>query len=397
MFMLALALLSWEDNDATKWLIERHPYFVITNADTARTILGALIGGIISLTVFSFSMVMVLLNQASSNFSPRLLPGLISDKRNQIVLGIYLGTIIFNIMILMSVLPNDEENILNGFCVLIGIVFGVISLSMFVFFIHTISTGIQINNIIDKIYNQTKKRLNFLIEKERNHTDRIESSEDWNTLHSDQSGYYQGVNLEGLLTFAQKHTMNILIIPVKGQYILNRKPIIKYDQQLDQELEKELAGFLIFSTTNNVEENYVMGIKQITEVAVKAMSPGINDPGTAVITIDYLTELLSMRMQIDESEVYICKDENHKVELQTVDFDDLLYQCLAAYRQYSKHDMIIMEKIVRMFKYLMKQEYANEAYPEILSRQLQVLKADIQSCIENQFDKEKLLTLIDKV
>ena len=76
MFMLALALLSWEDNDATKWLIERHPYFVITNADTARTILGALIGGIISLTVFSFSMVMVLLNQASSNFSHRLLPGL---------------------------------------------------------------------------------------------------------------------------------------------------------------------------------------------------------------------------------------------------------------------------------------------------------------------------------
>jgi|TARA_R110000737_G_scaffold216770_1_gene233186 uncharacterized membrane protein len=358
--------------------------------------LGTLIGGIISLTVFSFSMVMVLLSQASAIFSPRLLPGLISDKRNQIVLGIYLGTIIFNIIVLISILPTGDEYTLNGFSVLMGIVFGVISLSMFVFFIHSISTGIQINNILDKIYDQTKLRIQFLIEQERQESTPIETDKNWNSLFSKKSGYYQGVNLEGLLTFIEENKLNVLVLPYKGKYLLNNMEIIHYDQQIDEDKKVQLRDFFIYSTTNSVSENYVMGIRQISEVGIKAMSPGINDPGTAVMTIDYLTELLALRMQIDETEVYMCSDGEHKVELTTVDFDELMYQCLAAYRQYCKHDIILMEKIVLMLKYLLIQTYSIESYITTLTTQLKIVESDIRSNIDNETDRDKLIGLINK-
>jgi len=146
-FLLSLVMLSLETSEITNFLIDRANFLVISDADTARSILGTLIGGILSLMVFSFSMVMILLNQASSNFSPRLLPGLISDKSNQLVLGIYLGTIIYNIIVLISIVSDSDKYTINGLSILIGIVLGVVCLVMFVYFIHSISIGIQINNI----------------------------------------------------------------------------------------------------------------------------------------------------------------------------------------------------------------------------------------------------------
>src|SRR5690606_15243639 len=139
----------------TRYLKEKLGLLIIDNADTARSLLSTLIGGVISLMVFSFSMVMILLNQASTNYSPRLLPGLISNKRHQFVLGFYIGTILFNILCLINVLPGDNPFQIPAFTILIAIMLGPVCLILFVFFIHSISEAIQINNILQRLYQVT--------------------------------------------------------------------------------------------------------------------------------------------------------------------------------------------------------------------------------------------------
>ncbi len=107
--MLAVYLeLSFPGNDNR--ISENLQVLLVKGNDNARQVLSALIGGVISLTVFSFSMVMVLLNQATSNFTPRIIPGLLTDKKNQFVLGFYIGTIIYCIIIILNVKPGE----LNG-------------------------------------------------------------------------------------------------------------------------------------------------------------------------------------------------------------------------------------------------------------------------------------------
>ena len=98
-FLLSFLMIILENRGISKYLVEEMPGLVVNSGDTALTILSACITGLISMMVFSFSMVMVLLNQASNNYSPRLLPGLISDKNHQIILGIYLATILYCIFI----------------------------------------------------------------------------------------------------------------------------------------------------------------------------------------------------------------------------------------------------------------------------------------------------------
>lgn len=169
-----------------------------------------------------------------------------------------------------------------------------------------------------------------------------------------------------------------------------------YDKELSEEEQKTLNGYIIYSNSHQVDDNYVLGIKQMAEVGVKAMSSGINDPGTAVMTIDYLTELLALRMQLGDIERYQADNSDYTLELTTVNFDDLLYQMLAAYRQYCKHDIILMEKIITMLKYLRVQEAYEKSYHNSIDNQLVIIKEDYQSNIQNESDKKKLDELMVK-
>ena len=119
---------------------------LVDSAENARTILSTLAGSIISLTVFSFSMVMVVLNSASASLSPRVVPGLITRKSHQMVLGFYLGSIIYSIIMLININKLEGgDTAIPSLGVLLSLVFGLVSLGLFVFFIHSISKAIQVD------------------------------------------------------------------------------------------------------------------------------------------------------------------------------------------------------------------------------------------------------------
>lgn len=115
---------------------------LVDSVEDGRLILGTLVASTISLMVFSFSMVMVVLNQASSNLSPRLLPGLITVKDNQVVLGFYLGTVCYCLMLILNIHPNAETARIPAFGILIGMCLGLSCLGFFTYFIHWISQAI---------------------------------------------------------------------------------------------------------------------------------------------------------------------------------------------------------------------------------------------------------------
>lgn len=396
--ILAVGILKWEDNDVTQFLIDKLPFLVINNDDTARSILSTLIGGIISLTVFSFSMVMVLLNQASSNFSPRILPGLISDKRNQIVLGIYIGTIIYNILVLISILPNGDSYTLNGFSILIGITFGIVCLGLFVFFIHSISTSIQINNILKSIFDNTRVTL----EKARRHNNK--NTLEYNVkfdqstaVRLSESGYLEKMDINALTNWVRENALDLEVLAYEGEYLLPFQKIARVNKHLENVKLLELKSKFALSPNPNHKDNYILGIKQITEVGIKAMSPGINDPGTALITLDYLTELLSLRMKIKSHDFITTKDKQHSVSLHTMRFSTLLHQVLSTYRQYCKHDILLMRKIALMLKYLIEQEAIDSDFYTAIKFELDLTLEDVKTNIQNSFDKEDLVSLIEKI
>ncbi len=154
-FIFSLVMIFLESRGGTKYFIKHFPVLMISSKDTARIILSTIAGGVISLTVFSFTMVMIVFNQAATNYSPRIIPGLISRKFHQVVLGFYVGTLIYCFIIMINIDSEHFGISVPAFAVFIGVFFGIICLILFVYFIHSISNSIQIGNILQEIYIQT--------------------------------------------------------------------------------------------------------------------------------------------------------------------------------------------------------------------------------------------------
>lgn len=380
--LVAYLMFYLEKLGVSKHLLEFIPELAINNTDTARALLTTFIAGLISIMVFSFSMVMILLSQASSNFSPRLLPGLISNTRHQIVLGLYLATIIYCIFILVSIEPNSNKYQLPAFSILFAILFMFNCLAAFIYFIHSISQEIQISNIMEKIFNTSKKRLEVLIENDDTRT--FDDTSNWKVYTSNVCGYLQNVSIKDIAEIADKVNAKIEITPVKGNFILVKDDLFKASETLKQEQVDSILRHFEFTKSEMIEDNYVLAFKQLTEIALKAMSPGVNDPGTAINAIDYLTQLFVIRAKKNDVTYCLVNDEI-KVSMSTVNFKLLLFQVMAALRTYCKHDIILVQKLLAML-YNVKKNCKNNTYTEALSQEIEELKKDAKSTIKNDRD-----------
>ena len=394
-FNFAFLMLFLENKGISKYLLEHVPVLVVDNGDTAMTILSSLITGLISMVVFSFSMVMLLLSQASSNFSPRLLPGLISDRRHQVILGIYLFTILYCIFILFAIQPTGNKTQIPGFAVLLGILQTVVSIYAFIYFIHNISQSIQISNILQKIFETAKSRLTKLIDTEENNESDFPETDDWKEFHSEKSGYLQNISFTNLVDICEREEIKLHILPVKGIFVLSGIPLFRSNKDLDEDTVKNILSNFNFSREELVADNYTLAFKQITEIIVKAMSPGINDPGTAINGIDYLTELLALRMKKKDQSVII-RDETAYIKLNTINFEDLLFNIMASIRTYCKNDIILVQKLLLMFYYLEKQESDDTNYCKYLRKEAANLMEDAKASIKNEEDIKKATDLAGK-
>ncbi|PHN05061.1 DUF2254 domain-containing protein [Flavilitoribacter nigricans] len=390
-------LLTVETPELTEEIKQKAGLLIIDNADTARSLLSTLIGGVISLTVFSFSMVMILLNQASSNYSPRLLPGLISYKPHQFVLGFYIGTILFNILCLINILPGENPYQIPGFTVLIAILLGPVCLALFVFFIHSISQSIQINNILQRLYRDTLGSLERLENKmKENHPSEDPMGEDrqWFPLYSQRYGHLMNISESDLVHLAKTQEMEFALTHPRGMAVLKGEVVLYSSKELDETTRETVFRFLHFGNQEIIEENFLFGFKQLTEILLRAMSPGINDPGTAMDALDYLTELIGKRMDMGNYLSVMDDDENPRLYLKIVPFEDLVYYCFSAIRTYIAHDPVLVQKMFSALSHLQQKEGAGSWYTTVLQRERDALWDDAQKNIENAHDLERIRTYL---
>ncbi len=368
--------------------------------ESARVFLSTMAGGMISLTVFSFSMVMVMLNQASVNFSPRILPGIISKKLHQIVMGVYLGTIVYLLVMLISINPSNEYQNASIFSLMIGFLLGLISFALFFSFIHSISRSIQIGTLLKGIYQQTRRALRAEIDS----GDYIEepapfAPEIYTDLNSPRSGYLQQIQREAFVDVLEENDLSAKMIAPMGSYVLKGAPVIRIDSgtiAADSTIAKTLLQGLIFQTTEMTSVNYIYGFKQITEVAVKALSPGINDPGTAINAIDYLTDLFVVRMALPDHKSYRDGQKQHRLGFADLFFEDILYYCFAAIREYGKNDALVMQRLLWAMKSLVDLD-PNGMHRPVLLAQAKAIVADADSHTPNPMDRARIQKIIASI
>jgi uncharacterized membrane protein len=400
-FVFSILMLFLERNGLSARLLDSNlGFMIITHGETAGLILSSITSGIISLTVFSFAMVMLVLSQASSNFSPRVIPGIISKKSNQIVLGIYLGTLIYSLVIMVNIRSDSYSQSLPGFAIFVAMCFTISSLALFVYFIHSISQSIQIGNILQGIYNMTRKSLINEIEDDNSRkAPNAFQNAIWYDINSPQTGYLQSIDKDALLRVCKKYDVIIDFNAPLGNFIVNSVPFARIDKFLtnEDELVKEIQNHLNFYREERPDLNYLFGFKHITESAVKALSPGINDPGTAKKGIEYLTALFALRMELTDEKVMLDDTGAARIRFQHETFKNLFKACIGPIRLYGKEDPKVLLEILSLIKILsFKAQNFSHLYPVLLEEAKYIL-ADAEKSVSGSGDKQMINEIVASI
>lgn len=393
--LLGVLLLGAQGAALLKGLNERLGSLAITYPDTARSLLSILTGGLISLMVFSFSMVMVVLSQASAQFSPRILPGLISNRYHQFVLGIYLGSIIYNLTVLVQIMPSDSEIPVPPLAIILSLVFGVFCLGLFVAFIHSISNSVRIDNILHELFKDTEQAMSEQLH-EQTETATIGEGP-WYDINIDRSGYLFNISSKALCQQAQEKDLVIKMTVPLGSFVLAGTTILQLNRPPEANDLAWISPFLTFSFEETISEDYTYGLKQITEIAVKAMSPGINDPITAIKAIDYLSALWEKRIRLVEQWQLKDVEGGVRIYLKRKSFQSLMHECFAPMRNYFCQDTLVYTRVVRLAIALIKHDHIQSDQRTTLLAELDKLWQDAQAGMQNKEDLAKIRSLVESV
>jgi len=325
---------------------------LVKNADNARLILGTLVGGIISLMVFSFSMVMVVLNSAASSLSPRVIPGLISSRSHQVVLGVYLGTIINSLMLISTIQEGDDINVPSlGIFLALGL--AVICLCLFVYFIRSISLSIQVDFILNRVYKQTLAQLRTRRRQlQDSHGPAWPDDAQWSVVRARRSGYFKALNVTAAHDVLDDHDARMTVQVHYGFFVMPGHPLMRIERELDDDCTNRLLDCFDFYVEEYAHRHFFFGFKQIVEIAVRALSPGINDPGTAIKAIDMLSVLLAERMEMPDHEVAHAQDRP-RIFIRELNLHQLLQMTFGPQRRYGADDLQVLQALLQACKNLL--------------------------------------------
>jgi uncharacterized membrane protein len=349
--VLSYLLLLFDFSELGKNLKAKLLDFIsLKDASTARTIASTIAGGILSLTVFSFSMVMLLLNQAASNMTNRVLGSLIGNRFQQIVLGFYIGTIVYALFLLSTIRDIDSGVYVPALSVYLLILLTIIDIFLFIYFLHYITQSVKYETIIERIYTKTLNELKSHCHLKTAAPLQLDLPDRYTDFTARESGYFQGIEQETLLNLCTQHNWIIRFHYQVGSFIVYNTPILSIytSKPISEEMEIQLELALNFYRGEPIEKNPYYGFKQLTEVAVKALSPGINDPGTAILSLHALTDLLAYRFNHHPTRTIADEHGTERIILQEEVVEELFEKSIAPIWDYGKEDRLLQTAMQQM-------------------------------------------------
>ena len=348
---LAVFLRSFRARVLFEVVDETLPFLLVRDRAVSLSLLTTLVGGLISLMVFSFSMVMVLLSNATANLTPRLLPSLVGSTRHQVVLGVYLGTILYCIVIAMGFgLDTDNERPPSA-SLSLAVLFGIACLALFIYFIHSVSQSIQVGVVLRNAHRRTRRSLGELLERQRDSpVADYPDTADWVAVPAWRSDFVDGISEAQLAAFAKTHDTRVAIDVEPGSYVVAGEPIayLAPGLPITGERLRDLRTGFYFGDRTDAEDYYGAGVERIVEVALKALSPGINDPGTAVVAIEYLREVFTAATGLRPVLATADEDGVTRVYHRLPAWRTLLARHLRSLQQYGSEDPMTQDALGRL-------------------------------------------------
>ncbi len=350
------ATLSWLEEifPAISDLVPRAIFPSHSDPQIAQLILGDIAGSIMTVVSIVFAILLMTLTLASMQFSPRIIVSFAKDKVTQWTLGIFLGTFCYCMAALPAArqLPQPFAPVAT---VLGAMLLALACVAWLLFFIHHISQAISVSHIVDRIASETE----VLIDEMMPGPHRPNATADpqmleaatWETpLPSPGSGYIRFIDTGRLVALAKSYRVKVRVLRRVGHFVPAGTTLfmVYKGNRLSPEQREELLETVDLGPSRTLEQDVEFGVLQIVDIALKAISPAVNDPTTGVTCVDQLSRIL-IRYASREQLAPLLYDPPGivRVSVGWIDFGGLLRSAFEQIRLYAQADTAVSLRLLR--------------------------------------------------
>jgi uncharacterized membrane protein len=331
-------------------------------ASGSRGMLVAVATSMVTVAGVAFSITLVALSLASSQYSPRVLRNFMADRTNQAVLGAFVGIFAYCLVVLRTIREGEASSFVPSLAVLGGAGLALVGIGLFIYFIHHIASSIQASHILARIARDTTERIDHLFPEgvghERPCSDdpaaTARGSQTWHPVPAERTGYIQRVDPDALFEAAGELDAVIRMEASIGEFIAQGRPVasVLAPGPPTMRLAHRIASAYSVGPYRTTDQDPGFGIRQLVDIALKGLSPGINDTTTAVMALDYLTAIL-VRLS-DRSIESPCRFDNGNLRVITrgPTFEGLVDLALDQIRQHAGGNVAVLGRMLATLELL---------------------------------------------
>ncbi|CAM4046346.1 putative membrane spanning protein (plasmid) [Roseomonas mucosa] len=326
----------------------------------ARALLGAIATSTIGVAGTTFSITVAALSLASGQMGPRLLRNFVRDAGNQVALGVFLGTFVYALVVLRTVRSVEEGAFVPHLGVTGALVLALLCVGTLTWFVHHIASGINVETVIGTVHAELRDAVARLT-LDQPDPGPIGPAPEGRAITAKEGGYLRALDEEGLAGWAAEHnaTLNLLVRP--GDYVFTGVAVATVSPPA---LAKEAVGrvreAMSLGDRRAAAQDLEFAVRQLAEVAVRALSPGINDPFTAMAVLDRFGDVLCGMTDRHLPGAAVLRDGRAVLFRRAVDYDGLLDAMFHMIRQNGAGSAAVLLRLMEVLGAVLAVEQALE-------------------------------------
>ncbi len=370
----------------------------------SRAVLSAIAGSMMSVATTAFSITIVALQLASSQFGPRLLRNFMQDTGNQVVLGTFISTFVYCLMVLRTVNESEGHEFVPHVAVTCAIGLAIASIGVLIYFLHHAASSIQVDNIIKAVGEDLEQAIQRLFPKttEQSFLSQAEEAIEIDIpnsfyshsypVYAKSDGYLQAIDDGQLMQIATKNHLIIQVQSRAGRFVVRGSELARVfpNCKVNKPLTSQLDGAFVLGSKRTNQQDLEFSINQLVEIAVRALSPGINDPFTAVRCIDQISATLCYLARRDIPSPYHYDDQNRlRLLMTSLAFVDVTDAAFNQIRQNGRSNVAVTIRLLEAIAVIAPCTYRS-ADRAALRRQAQMIERGSQDAIAEELDRQDI-------
>jgi uncharacterized membrane protein len=308
------------------------PLVFTSTVESARTLLGTIAGATISFAGIAFSVTLLILQLASSQYSPRIVHTLFRDPFNKRVMALVVGTFTYCVVVLRSVrsaLDSEGEPVIPNLSVAFAVLLGIGAILAIVAFIDHNAHAMDVSEIMERIRRDTTQRIRASWEPSEPgdpHDDAppTPAAEPGSVIRAANSGWIQQIDTTAIVSCLPSGA-TAYVHTSAGRYVIEHGRLLSISPAVDDDdLADGMRAAFAIGDTRTMQQDVTYGLRQVVDIAVKALSPGINDPTTAQDAMSHAAAVVSELLRRRPPPATIVDDDRHVVMADQPSYDDIV-------------------------------------------------------------------------